>query len=300
MAGKEVFTNQQMLAWLGYFAEVSQVGVDRIKILDNCTNVCNVLPAVETNKHVIVFTDGRDKNICYDIWEAGHASCMVLVGRGTQMNGRHEKMLIADMIDDEIKSPTVLFIENPNAHESYKIGIENDNFARGPIHYVGNEIRAVIMSMLAVDSEDCILLVNAESIVIEAAMMASEGTVIAVEPDSGSLASMAENVEKFGVRNVEIVTDVRDETLKPLPAPRLSFVVASENMEEQIRDLLKKNPHMQFIIYTLDLNVLSSVQPMFRKYGIENMRVTQITVAKTNKESVFEAQPTPWLICGEA
>ena len=300
MAQSEVFSNQQMVSWLGYLAEVERIGIDRIKILDDCRNVCNVLPAIETNKYVLIFTNKRNKTLFYDIWDAGHSNCDVLIGYGLEPEGKYEKKKVADMIDDDIIGPTVLLVTNHDAHESYKIGIDNENFTRGPIHYVGNEIRAVIMSMLGVDTEDRILLVSAESIVIEAAMMASEGCVIAVEPDAGSLNSMSENVEKFGVHNVPIVTDVHEETLRDLPVPRLSFIVATEELEDQIRDLLKKNPHMQFVIYTLELNVLSGISAIFQKYGIKNMRVTQITVAKTGKDSAFITQPTPWLIRGEA
>ncbi|MCR4842679.1 MAG: Precorrin-6B methylase 2 [Eubacterium sp.] len=293
------FTNKQMTQWMGFLTDVGQVGIDKVKILDNVRNVCNVLPAIEMNQYVLIFTGKRDKGLFYDIWEAGHEECDVFVGYGLEPNGDYEKKKVRDLIDDEIVGPTVVLVYNQNAHESYKIGIENDNFARGPIHYVGNEIRAVIMTMMGVDSEDRVLLVNAESIVVEAAMMAPDGKVIAVEPDPGSEASMRENVEKFGVRNVEIVKDVREETLADLPAPRLSFIVASDKLEEQIRDLIKKNPHMQFIVYTLELDILSGIRDIFQRNGIKNMRVTQITVAKTDKASSFVTQPTPWLIRGE-
>ena len=294
----EAFSNKQMSGWAALLSDAAQIPLDRIKILDNVRNECNVLPAIEMNQYVLLFTDGRDRSIFYDIWEAGHASCDVFMGYGLEPGTRYERKKISELIDDDVTGPTVLLIYNQNAHESYKIGIENDAFARGPIHYVGNEIRAVIMTMLGVDTEDRLLLVSAESIVIEAAMMAYEGCVIAVEPDKGSEASMRENAEKFGVRNVHIVTDVHEDTLKDLPSPRLSFIVATEELEDQIRDLLKKNSHMSFIIYTLDLNVLSNMKAIFERQGIKNMRVTQITVAKTGKDSSFVTQPTPWLICG--
>ncbi len=294
----DIYTNSQMSGWAALLADAAMVSLDRIKILDNVKNECNVLPAIEMNQYVLLFTDSRDRGLFYDIWEAGHAGCDVFIGYGLEPSSRYEKKKISELIDDEVTGPTVMLIYNQNAHESYKIGIENDAFARGPIHYVGNEIRAVIMTMMGVDSEDRILLVSAESIVIEAAMMAHGGCIIAVEPDKGSEASMRENVEKFGVRNVRIVTDVREETLKDLPAPRLSFIVATEELEDQIRDLIKKNSHMSFIIYTLDLNVLSSIKAIFERNGIKNLRVTQITVAKTGKDSSFVTQPTPWLIRG--
>ena len=300
MAKKETFTTKQMLDWLGYYADLANLNIEQVKILNICEKMGNVRPAIEMNHYVLLFADESQKDICYVLWEAGLANCKVLVGTGTAPGSSVDRKLIRDMIDDELSGPTALLIENPDAHESFKIGIPNENFTPGPINYVGNEIRAVIMSKLSVDAEDVVCIVTGESIVIEAAMMAWEGTIIAVETDQGSLVSMGENVDKFGVHNVEIVPDVKPETLRNLPEPRLAFIVASDKMEEQIRDLLKKNPHMQFIIYTLELDTLSRMQSLFEKYGIRTTEVLQITVAKTNKKSMFVTQPTPCLISGEA
>ena len=43
----------------------------------------------------------------------------------------------------------------------------------------------------------------------------------------------------------------------------------------------------------------ADVANIFDKYGISNMEVLQINVAKTNKDSMFVNQPAPWLITGE-
>jgi precorrin-6Y C5,15-methyltransferase (decarboxylating) len=121
-----------------------------------------------------------------------------------------------------------------------------------------------------------------------------------VESDEGSKESMEDNVQKFGVHNVEIISELSEETLKNLPAPRLGFVVSSNQLEHDIEQLLKKNPKMQIIIYTLELDVLSGIKSIFDRHNIRNMEVIQISVSKTDKNSVFVAQPSPWLITGEA
>lgn len=297
---KPVFSTKDMVDWLGYFADIANLNIERVKVVNICEKMKNVRPTIEMNKYVLLFADPSHKDICYFIWESGLVNCKVLVGHGTQPGSSVEKKAIYELIDESLTEPTVMLIENPDAHESFKFGILNENFTRGPINYVGHEIRAVIMNMLNVDAEDVILIVTGESIVIEAAMIASEGTIIAVETDKGSLASMHENVDKFGVHNVEVVEDVKPATLKSLPKPRLAFIVATDQIEDQIRDLLQVNPHMQFIIYTLELDILSELKYLFRKYGIRRTEVLQITVAKTRRDSMFVTQPTPWLVSGEA
>ncbi len=294
----ENFTNKQIMDWLAFFADREGLSIEDVRIMNICEKMKNVLPSVETNRHVLLFVNETQKNICYDIWESGHGNLRVFVGKGTEVNDNIEEKIIMEMIDDEIDGPTVLLIENETAHESYKIGIKNENFSRGPIHYVGHEIRAVIMSMLEVNTDDVICIVTGESIVIESAMMAYRGTIIAVETDPGSKASMAENVDKFGVHNVAIVDNVDIANMKNLPIPRLAFIVATDKLEEQVENLLKINPKMEFIVYTLELDILSGIKELFKRHGIKLTEVIQITVAKTNKSSMFVNQPSPWMISG--
>jgi precorrin-6Y C5,15-methyltransferase (decarboxylating) len=64
--------------------------------------------------------------------------------------------------------------------------------------------------------------------------------------------------------------------------------------------LLKINPNMQFVIYTLDLGILAQAKLIFDKLGIKNMEAIQISVSKTNKDNMFVTQPSPWLITGGA
>jgi precorrin-6Y C5,15-methyltransferase (decarboxylating) len=111
---------------------------------------------------------------------------------------------------------------------------------------------------------------------------------------------MEENAAKFGVHNVEIVGDLEEDTRNPLPTPRLAFIVADKQLEENIQAMLQWNPNMQFVIYTLELTTLASIPPMFERYAIGNMEAMQIAVSKTNHNNVLVAQPSPWLITGEA
>ena len=177
--------------------------------------------------------------------------------------------------------------------------MKNEFFSKGTVKYVGNEIRAVIMSILGVDTHDTIAIVSGETIVIESAIIASEGQIIAVEPNAQDLKTMEENINKFGIHNVTIIPDLSDESLEQIPVPRLSFIVATKYLEKDIERLLKKNPKMQFVIYTLELDVLSGIKQIFEKFNIQDMEVTQITISKTDKNSVFVTQPSPWLITGE-
>ncbi|MBP3621174.1 MAG: Precorrin-6B methylase 2 [Lachnospiraceae bacterium] len=296
---KGSYGTSDILGWMGYFANEMQVSPEKIKIMDICGKLKNVIPFVETRKRVLIFADELHEDLFYDFWEAGFGEYDMWYGTGVKEEGQIKKVKIKEVIHKKITEPTVIFILNENTRESYRIGMKNEMFSKGPIKYVGHEIRAVIMSMLGVDSQDTICLVDAESIAIEAAFVAGDGTIICVENDKGAKETMEDNVKQFGVHNVMIVPDLGPESMEKIPVPRLSFIVANKHLEEDIERLLKKNPKMQFVIYTLELDILSKIKPLFDKYNISNMEVTQITVSKTDKNNMFVTQPSPWLITGE-
>lgn len=295
----KTFSNDNVLAWMGLFAEKMDVGPEKFKVINLCGKQKNVIPTIDTHKRVIIFVDRDHEELFYEFWEAGFGDYDIWYAEGTDTSAELKQDKIKNIIKKKITGPTVMLVVNENTRESYRIGIKNENFSKGPIHYVGNEIRAVIMSMLGIDEHDTAVIVSGESIVIEAAINASEGTIIAVENSEAAKASMEENADKFGVTNVQIIPDLSSESLADIPVPRIAFIVATKNLEEDIRNLLTKNPHMQFVIYTLELDILSGIKNIFKTYGIKNMEVTQITVSKTDKRSVFVTQPSPWLIEGD-
>lgn len=130
-------------------------------------------------------------------------------------------------------------------------------------------------------------------------MIASEGEIIAVEYNRHDRFSMEENITKFGLTNVSIVNDTSRNSMRNLPVPSLSFIVATDRFEEEVQNLLKLNPQMKFVVYTLELNILSDILRIFDKYHITRNEVIQISMSKLNRKNVFEAKPAPWIISGE-
>ena len=294
------FTSAQMLSWTSFFSNKMNVSPEKVKMLNICGKKKNVIPTIESHKRVLIFTDNSNEGLLYDIWEAGLGDTDVWYGTGLEPGSDIKQAKLKELISKEFNEPTVFFVLNENTRESYRIGIKNDQFSKGEVKYVGNEIRAVIMSLLNVDEQDCICIVSGESIVIEAAIAASEGTIIAVEGDKGSMTAMNENTVKFGVHNVEIVDNLDNNTLDSLPLPRLAFIVADNNLENHMKNLLEKNPKLQFVIYTLELDKLVLTKTLFEKYNIGTTDTIQIGVSKMNSKGVFVAQPQPWITLGES
>ncbi|MCM1157524.1 MAG: hypothetical protein NC300_08315 [Bacteroidales bacterium] len=298
--GMHGYSSSEMLAWVGNFADRMGVSPEKIKMLNICGKKKNVLPTIETHKRVMIFADESQPDLFYELWEGGYGDYDMWIGMGVSANDEVKTCKVKEFVDRKITEPLVVFIINENTREASRYGIRNEFFSKGSVNYVGHEIRAVIMNMLSCDVGDTICIVSGESIAIEAAIEASEGTIIAVEPDARDMHSLQDNVSKFGVHNIEIIANVTEENMAKVPVPRLAFIVASKRLEDEIKVLLKVNPKCQFIIYTLELDMVVSIKNIFAKYNIENTEVLQIAVSKSDKRSVMVAQPSPWMISGEA
>lgn len=293
------FTNAQILSWLEYFAKKAGLDIEKIKLIDISKKQKNLIPTIETHKRVLVFADAGDPNFFFNLWDYGLGDCDIWFKTGLSPEGGVNICKLSEMIDTEITGPSVMLIFNPNSRSSYRIGMQNDNFSQGSVRYVASEIRSIIVNKLHLDDQDTICIISGESIAVESAMIASDGQIIAVEYNKHDRYSMEENINKFGLTNVIIVDDTSRASMRNLPVPSLSFIVATERFEEEVQNLLKINPQMKFVVYTLELDILSSILRIFEKYHISRSEVIQISMSKLNRKNVFEAKPAPWILSGE-
>ena len=297
---QRLFTNSHILAWLQYYADNMQIDLEKVKLLDITRKNKNLIPTVESHTATLVFTEAGHPDIFYRMWDAGLGECEVWYNEGSDPTGPILHKPIKDMINRGINASAGMLILNPNARSTYKVGMRNSSFSRGSIQYVGSEIRAVILNKMHISLGDTVCIVSGESIAVESAILAPEGTIIAVEYNKLDRKTMEENAHQFGLNNIMIVDHVDDETMKTVPVPSLAFIVASASLEKEIQCLLRVNPHMEFVVYTLDFRCAASLPAMFEQYGIGETEVIQIAVSKLNPKNNFVTEPAPWIISGRA
>lgn len=296
---QQFFTNEIILSWLQYFAKNTTVDLEKVKMLDITRKNKNLIPTVESHRAVLVFTKAGQPDIFYRMWNAGLGECDVWYNEGSEPAGEIKHDKVKDMINRGINASAGMLILNPDARNTYKIGMDNSNFSRGTIHYVGSEIRSVILQKMHVGRQDDICIISGESIAIEAAIIASEGSVIAVEYNQNDRATMEENIDRFGLHNIDIIDHVDMKTIAGLPVPTLAFIVASASMEQEIECLMRINPQIELVIYTLDFIVAANLPKTLEKYGIHDPEIIQISISKLTSKNSFETEPAPWLISGK-
>jgi precorrin-6B methylase 2 len=293
-----MFTNEVILSWLQYFYQNVDINLAKLKLLDITGKNKNLIPTVMSNRAVLVFTDAGHPDVFYDMWNAELGDCDIWYNEGSDPSGEIKHDKVSDMINRGINASAAMLILNPDAATNYHIGMENSRFSCGSVQYVCREVRAIIMSKLNLRDQDNICIISGESIAVEAAMIAADGSVIAVEYDPRDRKTMKENVKKFGLKNVIIVESLEDDILDKLPVPDLAFIVASSRIDSEIKSLLAINPAMDFVIYTLDFEILNSIPALFQENGLERTEAIHIAVSRVNSKKMVEPFPAPWLISG--
>lgn len=300
MENNNLFTNAHILSWLQYFAQNSDIDLEHVKILDITRKNKNLIPMVEAHRTVLVFTEAGHPDIFYRMFHAGLGDCTVIYNEGSEPTGEIKQDKVYDMITRGINASAGMLILNPNARNTIKFGMRNRDFASGSVHYVGSEIRSILLSKMQISEGKNLCVISGESIAVEAAIMNGEGTVIAVEYNHRDRQTMEENVAQFGLNNVVIIDHVDEESMKDLPIPDVTMLVASASMEQEMECLLKLNPNMEFVIYTLDFKVAAGMIDLCKKFGMKDPDIIQVCVSKLNSKNAFETQPAPWIITGVA
>ena len=294
-----IFNNSHVIAWLEYFSNNTEVDLEHVKILDITRKNKNLIPAVEAHHNVLVFTEAGHEDIFYRMYNAGLGECTVTYNEGSEPEGPIKTDKVANMIDRGINASAGMLIHNPNARSTVKFGMDNKAFASGSVRYVGSEIRSIILSKMQINEGKNICVISGESIAVEAAILDGEGDVIAVEYNSNDRSTLEDNVGQFGLNNVTIIDHVDEETMKDLAVPDVTMLVASASMEKEMEYLIKLNPNMEFVIYTLDFVVAASMPEICRKFGIRDPEIIQVSVSKLSSKNTFTTQPAPWLISGK-
>ena len=295
-----LFNNGHIISWLQYFSDKTDVDLEHVKILDITRKNKNLIPACEQHRCVLVFTEAGHADIFYRMYNAGLGDCTVIYNEGSEPEGPIKQDKVSDMIDRGINASAGMLILNPAARSTIKFGIDNTSLAKGSVKYVGSEIRAIILSKMQIEEGKNICVISGESIVVESAILNGEGSIIAVEYNKNDRKALEENVDQFGINNVTIIDHIDEESMKNLPKPDVTMLVASASMEQEIATLLKINPNMEFVIYTLDFVLAASMINYCKNICISDPEIIQISVSKVTSRHNVDVQPAPWLITFKA
>ena len=266
---------------------------------------CNPVQAVMQGKRTFFLTSGAESpgQLCKELTEAGLGSLSVAVGEnlGTAQM-RIWKGTAEECTEKRFAPLNVMLADAAPRYVRRTPGIPDSEFLRDQVPMTKQEIRAAILSKLAVTPADVCWDVGAGtgSVSVELALWA--GSVWAVERKPDAVRLIRRNREKFCAWNLRVVEGTAPEALAALPKPDAVFIGGSSGqLPEILNAAVQANPQVRICISAIALETLHQAVSALEHLGYVP-EVTQISVSRTKKAgslNLLMAQNPVFLITGE-
>ena len=153
------------------------------------------------------------------------------------------------------------------------LGIEDEAFIRGKVPMTKQEIRVLTLVKARISPTDTVWDVGAGtgSMSVEAARLAPQGHVYAVERNTEGVSLIARNREKFGVSNLTVVEGEAPEALKDLPDCDVAIVGGSGSHLPKILDEIsaRLKPGGRVVMNCITVQTLAAALEYLRAHETE-------------------------------
>ena len=276
---------------LSYLCARLHMAWDDVHVVSAHGRPHNAVGAIQAHKKTFVLLGGAAtaSALCARLVERGLGDAVVHVGE--RLSYADERIACgpaSDFVGTEFDGLSVMLVENPRAIVAGVMAphVSDDAFVRGDTPMTKEEIRALALCKLRVHPSSVVWDVGAGtgSVSVEAALLAREGLVLAVERDARACHLVERNREAFGLTNVRIVQGVAPEALAGLPAPDRVFVGGSGGHLAHIVDAaLLANPRVRLCVVAISLETLCEALECLRTSDVENVDIVQLLVARARK-----------------
>lgn len=295
---------------LQYLCAKVKVPWEDVKIMSLHHHDNNFLGAVQTSKKAFLLAGGERTpgHVCRELTRVGLGEVTVIIG--ANLSYPQEKIVrgTAESLGrKDYPSLSVMLIENPcplsKSIETH--GIADEEFIRGEVPMTKEEIRSVAVSKLGIGKEDVIYDIGAGtgSVSVEMALQAMEGRVYAIEVNREALGLLAQNREKFGISNLEIIPGSAPEALEGLPSPDKVFIGGTKGkMAEILRHIAKVAPEAKVVINAIALESVADALSALKENGFAKVNTVQLSVARSRKVesyTMMTGQNPVFIIRGE-
>lgn len=164
--------------------------------------------------------------------------------------------------------------------------IPDDTFVRGDVPMTKEEVRSISIAKLKIKKDAVVYDVGAGtgSISVEAAMVATQGNVYAIEQKVEAQELIRENARRMHVDNLHVIEGMAPEALEELPAPDCVFIGGSKGKLYEILDAIrKKNPFVRVVLNAISLETMMQVLKYTEENEIEEAEVIQVAVSRAKK-----------------
>ena len=255
----------------------------------------------------VFFLLGKDeerKQLLAELCAAGFGSCPAALGENLglsldssadilqesegQQPGSRERIQRGKLEELRFAEPgslAVLTVENPAADARVRTGLPDTAFIRGKVPMTKAEVRALIMSKLALAPDDRAADIGAGtgSVTVEMALAAWKGRIYAIEREPEGLELIRRNLRAFQVGNVEIIDSEAPDKMETLPPMDAAFIGGSGGRLEAIVSVLcRNNPQIRLVLTAITLETLEEARHVLSAHGFA-FEITQLSVTRATE-----------------
>ena len=250
----------------------------------------NLMAVIKENKKVFALVSNAEeiRQILTKMTEYGMGEVTVRIG--TELSYKNEEIQTGtarSLLHYKGENLVVLYIENESGGESPVIpAIPDDTFVRGDVPMTKEEVRSISIAKLKIKKDAVVYDVGAGtgSISVEAAMVATQGNVYAIEQKVEAQELIRENARRMHVDNLHVIEGMAPEALEELPAPDCVFIGGSKGKLYEILDAIrKKNPFVRVVLNAISLETMMQVLKYTEENEIEEAEVIQVAVSRAKK-----------------
>lgn len=162
-----------------------------------------------------------------------------------------------------------------------QLGIADDEFIRGKVPMTKQEIRILTLAKAHIEPNSIVYDIGAGtgSLTIEAARLAPQGKVFAIERKDEAMALLRQNIEHFGVHNVTLLQEEAPKGLENLPAADVVLIGGSGGqliaILEALTPKVKKGGRIVVNAIALQtvMRVVSYMRQFPERYAYDAMQV---------------------------
>ena len=290
----QVFADQKIRICCGIASPVYLCGRlsmpwEDVKLLSLHGRAENLIGAVRANAKVFALAGGGDgvNALCEKLLYYGFSNVTVYVGeRLSYPEERIRRGTPKELLGQSFDPLCSVLIENPNPEKRSVCGLEDEAFIRGKVPMTKSEVRSVSLAKLGLTRDAVVYDVGAGtgSVSVEAALLAPEGAVYAVEKKEEAVALLKENRQKFAADNLFVVPGLAPEALEELPAPTHVFIGGSSGNLRQIMELaLAKNPGARIVLNAIALETAAEALECVKTLPVKDADICCVTVGKARE-----------------
>lgn len=193
-------------------------------------------------------------------------------------------------------------IKNPDPErKTLTHGRKDGEFIRDKVPMTKEEVREVSICKLKLYEGAVVYDIGSGtgSVAAEIAGLSDEIKVFAVEYKEEAVSLIAQNKEKFGLDNIEIVSGKAPDGLEELPVPTHAFIGGSSGrMKEILSALYQKNSQMRVVINAISMETICEMKEVLSAFPIQNEDVVQIQASRAKRVGTYhlmQAENPVWI-----